>query len=239
MEVLCIIPARAGSKGIKNKNIQKINNKPLIEYSIRCAKKAKLVNRIIVSTDGDEIAKISKDAGAEIPFVRPKKISGSKAAELDVIKHAIEFLEKNERFHPDVITILHPTNPFVTPQNLDKSIKMLKRSNADLVLGVENVKTHPFRSFWHESEFLKKFSKDFDKYFQRQTFPPLYFPTGDIYTLRYSSFRKYGKVFCPKIKPLIYKENEITMNIDTPFDLFLADMTMKHLKKLKNSKRIE
>ena len=81
MDVLCIIPARAGSKGIKNKNIQKINNKPVIEYSISCAKKAKLVNRIIVSTDGEKIAKISKDVGAEIPFVRPKKLSGSKVAE--------------------------------------------------------------------------------------------------------------------------------------------------------------
>jgi CMP-N,N'-diacetyllegionaminic acid synthase len=231
MEILCIIPARAGSKGIKNKNIQKLNGKYLIEHVISSAKKSKLINRIIVSTDGDEIKKIAEKNGIEVPFKRPKKYAHSKAAELDVIKHAIDFLEKSESYIPDIITILHPTNPFVTAENLDKSIKKLKKSKADLVLGVMPVETHPFRSFWHKSKFLEKFSPDFDKYFQRQTFPPVYFPTGDIYTFWYKSFKKYGKVFCPKIEPLFYKNKEITMNIDTPFDLFLAEMTMKYWKK--------
>lgn len=231
MKILCVIPARAGSKGIINKNIQKLNGRYLIEYSILCAKKSKLVNKIIVSTDGVEIAKIAKKNGVEVPFKRPKKYSHSKAAELDVIKHAINFLEESESYIPDIITILHPTNPFVTPENLDKSIKKLKKSDADLVLGVMPVRTHPFRSFWHKSKLLEKFTPDFDRYFQRQTFPKLYFPTGDIYTFWYKSFKKYGKVFCPKIEPLIYKKDEITMNIDTPFDLFLAEKTIKFWKK--------
>jgi len=233
VKILCIIPARAGSKGIINKNIQKLYGRHLIEYSIFCAKKSKLVNRIIVSTDGDKIAKIAKKLGAEVPFKRPKRYSHSKSAELDVIKHTLSFLEKSESYTPDIITVLHPTNPFVTSENLDKSIKKLKKSDADLVLGVMPVETHPYRSFWYKSKFLEKFSPDFDKYFQRQTFPALYFPTGDIYTFWYKSFKKYGKVFCPKIEPLIYKDEEITMNIDTPFDLFLAEMTMKFWKKYK------
>jgi N-acylneuraminate cytidylyltransferase/CMP-N,N'-diacetyllegionaminic acid synthase len=237
MKILCIIPAREGSKGIVNKNIQKLNGKHLIEYSISCAKNSDLVNRIIVSTDGDKIAKISKKAGAEIPFKRPKKWSHDKASQLDVIKHTLEFLEKSEAYFPDIITILHPTNPFVTSKNLDKSIRKLRRSKADLVLGVMAVKTHPFRSFWHKSQFLEKFSKDFDKYYQRQTFPKLYSPTGDIYTFRYSSFKKYGKIFGPKIEPLIYSPEEITMNIDSPYDLFLSEMTMKFWEKYKKSKQ--
>lgn len=237
MKILCIIPAREGSKGIVNKNIQKLNGKHLIEYSISCAKNSDLVNRIIVSTDGDKIARISKKAGAEIPFKRPKKWSTDKASQLDVIKHTIEFLEKSEEYFPDIITVLHPTNPFVTSKNLDKSIRKLKRSKADLVLGVMPVKTHPFRSFWYRSQFLEKFTKDFDKYFQRQTFPKIYFPTGDIYTFRYKSFKKYGKIFGPKIEPLIYNPKEITMNIDSPFELFLSEMTLKYWKKFKTSRQ--
>ena len=237
MKILCIIPAREGSKGIIDKNIQKLNGKHLIEYAILCAKNSDLVNRIIVSTDGDKIAKISKKAGAEIPFKRPKKWSNDKASQLDVIKHTLEFLEKSESYVPDIITVLHPTNPFVTSKNVDKSIRKLKRSKADLVLGVMAVKTHPFRSFWYKSQFLEKFSKDFDKYYQRQTFPKLYSPTGDIYTFSYKSFKKYGKIFGPKIEPLIYSSEEITMNIDSTFDLFLSEMILKYWKKNKKSKQ--
>lgn len=233
MKILSIIPARAGSKGIRNKNIRNLNGKHLVEYPIICAKKSKFVNRIIVSTDGEKIAKIAKDAGAEVPFLRPKKYSHSKASQLDVIKHTLTFLEKNESYIPDIVVILHPTNPFVTSDLLDRSIKKLKKSNADLILGVMPVKTHPFRSFWHDSQYLKKFSPDFDKFYQRQLFPLLYFPTGDIYTFWYKSFKKYGKVFCPKIEPLFYKKDEISMNIDTPFDLFLSEMTMKYWKNYK------
>lgn len=235
MKILCIIPARSGSKGIVNKNIQKLNGRHLVEYSISCAKNSKFVNRVIVSTDGGKITKIAKKSGAEVPFLRPKKYSHGRASELDVFKHALNFLEKSESYIPDIVTVLHPTNPFVTSKNLDRSITKLKKSDADLVLGVKPVITHPFRSFWYQSKYLKKFNKDFDRYFQRQTFPPIYFPSGDIYTFWYKSFKKYGKVFGPKIEPLIYKDGEITMNIDTPFDLFLAEMTMKFWKKYKKN----
>ena len=233
MKILTIIPARAGSKGIPHKNIRKLNGKHLVEYPIHCAKKSKFVNRIIVSTDGKKIADISKKAGAEVPFIRPRKFSHGKASQLDVVNHTLDFLAKTESYEPDIVTILHPTNPFTSSELLDRSIKKLKKSSADLVLGVKPVKTHPFRSFWLKSKMLQKFNSDFDKYYQRQLFPSLFFPTGDIYTFWYKSFKKYGKVFGPKIEPLLYKKDEISMNIDTPFDLFLCEMTMKYWKNYK------
>ena len=239
MKILTIIPARAGSKGIPHKNIQKINGKYLVQYPIECAKKSKFVNRIIVSTDGEKIANVAKKYGAEVPFLRPKKYSHSKASQLDVIIHTLNYLEKNESYIPDIITILHPTNPFTTSTLLDRSISKLKNSKTDLVLGVMPIKTHPFRSFWHKSKLLKKFSSDFDKYYQRQLFPPLYFPTGDIYTFWHKSFKKYGKVFCPKITPLFYKKNEISMTIDTPFDLFQCEMMMKNWKSYKREHKFK
>lgn len=237
MKILTIIPARAGSKGIPQKNLQKLNGKHLVQYPIECARNSRFVNRIIVSTDGEKIADIARKSGAEVPFLRPKKYSHSNASQLDVIIHALGYLKKNESYTPDIITILHPTNPFTTSTILDRSIIKLRKSNTDLVLGVMPVKTHPFRSFWHKSKFLKKFTIDFDKYYQRQLFPPLYFPTGDIYTFWHKSFKKYGKVFCPKITPLFYKKDEISMTIDTLFDLFQCEMVMKDWKSYKKRKK--
>ena len=232
---IAIIPARIGSKRVKQKNIKIFEGKPLIYYSIKAAKKTKIFDKILVSTDSKKIRDIVLRYGAEVPFLRPKKYSHSKASQLDVIKHALNFLEKDESYIPDIVTVLHPTNPFVTSSLLDRSIKKLKKSKADLILGVMPVKTHPFRSFWHDSQYLKKFSPDFDKFYQRQLFPSLYFPSGDIYTFWYKSFKKYGKVFCPKIEPLFYKKDEISMNIDNVFDLFLSEMTMKYWKNYKKN----
>lgn len=228
MNILAIIPARKGSKGLPMKNIQKVVNKPLIEYPIISAKKSKLINKIVVSTDSNQIAKISESAGAEVPFLRPKRLSLDTTPELDVVKHTLEFLELNQSYVPDIVTTLHATNPFVTSSTLDRSIKMLKFSDADLIIGVLKIKTHPYRSFWYKNGYLKRFSKNFDKYYQRQKYPPLYFPSGDFYTFWYESFKKYGVIYCPKIKPLFYKKNEISLNIDTLFDLFICEMTMKH-----------
>ena len=233
MKILAIVIARIGSKGIPQKNLQKLAKIPLVEHSINCAKNSKLVNRIIVSTDSKKLAKISKNAGAEIPFLRPKKFARDSSSQLDVIKHALDFLEKNDSYIPDIVTILHPTNPFRSPELLDSSIKLLKKSNADLVIEVAEVTTHPYRSFWYKSNFLKQFSPNFHKFYQRQLFPPLYFPTGNIYTFWYKSYKRNGVIFGPKIKPIFAKKNEISINIDTPYDLFVAEMTLKNWKKYK------
>ena len=126
MEVLVIIPAREGSKGIHLKNILMINGKPLIEYTINSAKKSKLVSRIIISTDSKKIAKIGKNLNIDIPFIRPKKISGDKATSFEVVKHTLEFLEKNESYIPDIIVLLQPTNPLRSTALIDKVINNLK-----------------------------------------------------------------------------------------------------------------
>ncbi len=233
MHVLALVIARRCSKKIPMKNLRKLVGKTLVEHSILSAKNSKLINRIIISTDSQEIARIAKHAGAEVPFIRPKKYSRDSSSQLEVIKHALSFLKKNESYIPDIVTILHPTNPLRTPKLLDRSIRVLKKTNADLVLGVHIVSTHPYRSFWYRKGYLKKFISNFDKYYQRQLFPALYFPTGDIYTFSYESYKNSGKIFGKKIKPLFLKENEVSVNIDKTFDLFIAEMTMKYWNKYK------
>lgn len=235
MKILAIIPARGGSKKIPKKNIKKLNGKPLIYYSINNAKKSKLINRVIVSTDDIKIAKIAEKYGAEVPFLRPRKISGDTAKTIDVIKHTLKFLEK-ENYKPDIITILQPTTPLRKTTTLDKSIKILKKEKPDIVLGVIKIKTHPYRSFWLKNKSLKPFRKDFLKFHQRQSFPECYYPTGGIYTFWNETIKKYGHMYGPKIRPLIMEKNEPVIDIDTEFDFYIAEtyLQKKNKKKIPN-----
>ena len=120
LKILAIIPGRGGSKGISSKNIRSVGNIPLIAHTILSAKNSKNVNRIIVSTDSKKIATISKKFGAEIPFLRPKKFASDRSSTLDVVQHALGFLQKEENYTPDIITIMLPTSPFRPFNLIDK-----------------------------------------------------------------------------------------------------------------------
>ena len=226
-EILAIIPARGGSKSIPKKNIKNLFNKPLLEYSINCAKNSKYVTRIIVSTDDKKIATIAKKAGAEVPFLRPKKLAKDDSKTIDVIKHAVEFLDLSESYKPDIITHLQPTTPFRTTSQLDKSINLLINSRATSILGVKKIKTHPYRAYWSSKKYLTPFKKNFLDYHQRQSFPDCYYPTGEIYVYWYNTLKKYGTIYGPKILPFIDK-NSINIDIDTPFDFFVSEMKLRH-----------
>jgi CMP-N,N'-diacetyllegionaminic acid synthase len=228
MKVLAIIPARGGSKGIINKNIQKVGCLPLIKHTIISAKKSKKIDKILISTDDKKILKIASSMGVETPFLRPKKISSDTATSLDVVKHALKYLEKHS-YIPDVICLLQPTSPFRDDDIIDKSIKLLIKSKATSVIGVSKIKTHAYGSFWKKNNFLKPFQSNFQIYSRRQSLPDLYFPTGSIYTFSLNTLKKYDSIYGPKIKPLIILQQD-NVDIDTLFDLFIAEMKLKHWK---------
>jgi len=233
MNIVAIIPARSGSKGIPMKNIQKIAGRPLIEYTISSAKNSKKIDRVVVSTDSNKIARIAKQAGAEVPFLRPKKISGDSSSTLDVVKHTLRFLFNNQSYVPDIIIILQPTSPLRTTRLIDKSIRVLKKSDTTSVITVSKIKTHPYISFWYNKQYLKPFKSDFQKYNRRQKLPALYCPTGSIYTFWYETLKKYDSIYGPKIKPIIVKEAETNIDIDELFDLFISEMAIKYWGKYK------
>jgi len=147
MKILGLIPARGGSKGIPLKNIQKLAGKPLINYTIESAKKSK-IDKVIVSTDTKKIAQISTSAGAEVPFLRPKKISKDSSSTIKVIKHALKFLKLKQNYEPDIIVILQPTSPLRTAKMINNSINILKKSKCSSVISVSKIKSHPYASFW-------------------------------------------------------------------------------------------
>ena len=126
MKILALIPARSGSKGIKNKNLKKIKNKSLLSISIQLAKKLKVFKKIIVSTDSKKIANEAKKFSAEVPFIRPKKISGDKSKMIDVCLHAINFYE-NKNIYFDALIVLQPTSPMRTKKTLLKCYRLLKK----------------------------------------------------------------------------------------------------------------
>ena len=228
MEILAIIPARKNSKGIKNKNITKISEIPLIEYTMNAAKKSKKITRLIVSTDSQEIIKIAKKSKIEVPFLRPKKFSLSNSPTSDVITHTLDFFKKNENYSPDIVIILQPTSPLRDPSNIDKSIDVLIKSKSSSVLGVFPMKQNPFIAFTlNKNNHLIPYEKDFTNYFQRQKLPTFYYPSGSLYTFWTKTFLKYGNYYGKKIKPLLVSKEE-SIDVDDSFDLFLVQLILKN-----------
>ena len=138
--MLAIIPAKKNSKRLLNKNIKLLNKKPLIAYSIEAALKSKLITRVIVSTDSDKISKIAKKYGAEVPFVRPKKLCSSTTSLKDVCKHAIKFIEKNESIEISDVMALQPTSPLRTSVDIDNSIRIFRKKKANFLISTTKTK---------------------------------------------------------------------------------------------------
>src|SRR3989344_8747147 len=158
MIVLAIIQARGGSKSIPKKNIHPLLGRPLIAWTIEAAKNAKLVNRVIVSTDDKEIAEAAKKYGAEVPFMRPGEFATDEAKSIGLLKHALEWLEKNENYVPDAVVQLKPTNPLRTAEHIDAAVKSFSASpGIDSLLTVYVTPVHPYKTWKFEGDFLKPF----------------------------------------------------------------------------------
>lgn len=226
MKILAIIPARGGSKGIPQKNIRKLVGKPLIQYTIEAAQNSN-VNKIIVSTDDKKIAEIVRSLGIEVPFLRSKRLSGDKVSSEEVIRHVLKFLEQKQCYIPEIVLLLQPTSPLRTSEEIDRSITLLQNSKATSVVEVLKMKTHPFSAFWMKSKYLIPYKKNFEKYFQRQRYPELFYPTGSIYTFWYDTIKKYNSIYGPKIKPMI-SNNDYTNDIDSLLDFFVIEMIKLH-----------
>ena len=149
MEILCLIPARSGSKGIPDKNIKNLVNKPLLAWSIEQAQNSKYKMRIIVSTDSEEYGNIAKKYGAEVPFLRPSEIAQDLSTDLEFIEHSLKYLEDNENYIPDFIVQLRPTYPTRKVETLDDTIKTFieKRMEYDSLRTVFPIEKSPFKMY--------------------------------------------------------------------------------------------
>lgn len=222
MNIVAIIPARSGSKSIKDKNIISYKNKPLIYHSIQIALKSKLVNRVIVSTDSIKYAKLSSKFGAEVPFLRPKIISKDNSNDSGWIFHSIDYLINKEKYYPDLIIHLRPTSPNREIKIFEKGIKwfLKNKDSSTSMRSVSIFSQPPQKLFQIKKKFLTGF---FNKKYKgeyhsrpRQDYPETYLPNGYIDILKTSYILKSKKIYGNKI--LSYVTNPI-LDIDTKQDL--------------------
>lgn len=224
-----IIPARGKSKGIPRKNIRNLAGKPLIAHTIEAAKKAKHVNRVIVSTDDEEILRIAGLYGAEVPFIRPKELAGDDTPSLMVIQHAVRYLEDVEGYTVGIVVILQPTSPLRGEGRIDEAVEKLLKTGADSVITVCKVKHHPFWDFTAKEDRLYPFSEKGITISRRQDLPEIYAVNGAVYAVKRDVLFKQNSVFGKDTRAVVMPYEE-SVDIDDYFDLFIAEMVLKYWK---------
>lgn len=214
---LAVIPARGGSKGIPKKNIVYINGKPLIQFTIDEAKKSNYLDRIIVSTDDPEIARIAKNCGADVPFIRPVEISGDNSKTIDTIIHVKNKLEeRGERY--DYFVVLQPTQPLRKSWHIDEAIESIVNENQDNLVSVSLVKEHPILMRTINSDGKLENIMNMSSTVRRQDFPKIYKVNGAIYINK--NDEKLNKSTSLNDNKFAYiMDPKYDMDVDEPFDL--------------------
>jgi len=226
--VVAVIPARAGSKGLPNKNILPLLGKPLIQYSIEVAKKAKLLDRIIVSTDSEQIADISRKSGAEVPFIRPKELAADFSSTEDVLKHAILWLKENEGYIVDILVYLQLTDFFKKSEWIDQAVKMLLE---DETLESVFVAYPDYKNYW------KKQGDDYvritgGRHMARQLKERVYREdTGLASATRAYIITEQNRRLGDKVK--IIENDEVTIDIHSEFDFWLVEKLFRERPEFK------
>ena len=222
-EVLTIIPARGGSKGIPRKNIRTFAGHPLIAYSIAAALQAETVRRVLVSTDDEEIAEVARRCGAEVPFLRPAELAGDGTTDLPVFQHALTWLAEHENYHPEIVVHLHPTSP-VRPQGcLDRGIRLLlDHPQADCVRSVLEPSQSPYK-MWRIDTLTGRMiplltvpgiTESFN--IPRQSLPLAYVQTGHANVIRPATIQG-GSMTGQVILPLVV-DAQYEIDLDTLAD---------------------
>jgi YrbI family 3-deoxy-D-manno-octulosonate 8-phosphate phosphatase len=220
-EILALIPARGGSKGILRKNIRLFAGYPLIAWSIAAAKQSDLVTRVIVSTDDEEIAAVAREWGAETPFLRPAEFAQDNTTDLPVFEHALKWLADVEGYRPDVVIQLRPTSPIRPRTMVDDAIRVLaNHTDADCVRGVVPAAQNPFKMWRFNGDskplqpLLEVAGIDEPYNAPRQILPPVYWQTGHIDAILVSTITQKKSLTGDVIYPLLI-DPKYTVDIDT------------------------
>ncbi len=219
-EILALIPARGGSKGIPRKNIRSFAGYPLIAWSIAAARQSALATRVIVSTDDEEIAAVAREFGAEVPFLRPSELAQDDTTDLPVFEHALKWLEENEGYEPEIVVQLRPTSPLRPKGMADDAIRiLLKHADADCVRGVVPAGQNPFKMWRFDGadkplKSLLEVDGIPEPYnAPRQILPPVYWQTGHIDAIRIATITRKKSLTGDVIYPLVL-DPRYTVDID-------------------------
>ncbi len=230
-KVLSIIPARGGSKGIPGKNIKVLNGKPLIVWSIDVSKASKYIDRTILSTDGEDIAKVGREWGAEVPFMRPREFAQDLTPDPPVFTHALSWLLQNENYTPDIVVHLRPTGPLRTSEEIDEAIELLGNDpEADSVRSLQEPAKPPFKMWKQSEKYIIPFVSDMPGMKDwhtapRQSLPKVFETTADIGIMWSRVVTEKGSVIGDKVIPYFLKRP--TVDIDHLIDFEIAELLFK------------
>ena len=228
MSKIAIITARGGSKRIPRKNIKEFCGKPILSYSIEAALSSGLFDRVMVSTDDEEIAQIARSFGAEVPFFRSEKTSSDYATTNDVLLEVLEEYEKRgETF--DVACCIYPTAPFVTAEKLKTAMEQLLSSDADTLIPVVAFSYPPQRAMIVENgRLVFEYPQYLDS--RSQDLTPHYHDVGQFYVFRTEAYQKNRKLMVGNILPMVISEMEV-QDIDNQTDWEIAEMKYRLMQK--------
>ncbi len=225
-KILALIPARGGSKGVFRKNIRKVAGKPLIAWTIEEAKKSVFIDRLIVTTDDKEIASVSKKYGADLPFMRPKRLATDKANVISAVMHALDWAEKHDEQY-DIILLLQASSPLRKAEDMDNALKLLFSKKCESIVSVCESEHPPY---WLNTLGRGGSMKDFIKKGlagkNRQAFGAYYRISGALY-LAYADYLKMKGSFLGKETYAYIMPAERSIDIDSEFDLQIADLLLR------------
>jgi len=223
-KVVCVIPARGGSKGVPRKNIKILGSKPLIAYTIEQALQSKYIDRIVVSTEDREIADISKQYGAEVPFMRPVVLAGDQVATIDVLLHAINWLEE-DKYAFDIIVLLHTTTPLRVVKDIDSCIEMLLGTKADNIFSVTEAHRNPYFNMVEINQNGKVQLSKKGTFTSRQSAPKVYDMNSSIYVWWKDLLKKETKIFLENSQVYVMPKIR-SIDIDDDIDFRIAEVVM-------------
>jgi CMP-N,N'-diacetyllegionaminic acid synthase len=220
--IIALITARGGSKQIPGKNIRLLGGKPLIVWSIEAALKSQRIGRVLVSTDSEQIAEVSRRAGAEVPFLRPEELSRDDSPHILASEHALQWLDEKAGERPEFLMLLQPTSPFRSSEDIDATITLAQQTNAAAVVSVCEAKEHPNKTFRiAEDGTLRDFVPIDLPYRRRQDLPKAFSENGAIYLNRSESLLR-DRTYVPVGSMPYLMPPERSVDIDSEWDWFIA-----------------
>lgn len=228
MNILGLIPARGGSKGIPGKNVTMLHGKPLITYTFDAAKESKQLTRTILSTDDETIAALGRSAGIDVPFLRPAHLATDEAPMVDVLVHVLEELNTKEQYKPDAIVLLQPTSPLRQSKHIDEAVDLLIETGADTVVSVVPVPHNftPNSLMRLENGHLVPLDPGGTLKLRRQDKQELYARNGPaILVIRVPFLLREKNFYGSNTQPYVMDKAE-SLDIDDSFDLRLAEFLL-------------
>lgn len=231
--ILGIIPARGGSQGVFDKNIKELCGLPLIGHIFKSACESKMLTDLILSTNDQRIADVGRRLGMNVPFLRPEEYATSTAKSVDVVKHAIGKMEKQNGYSYDYGVLLQPTCPLTQTHHIDDSVRLLIYDGYNSVVSLTTVDhCHPYFMMRKQGDSYESLLQNTEEYTNRQDLPEVYVRCGNVYSFERNLVMEHNKLFGYKTGYIIV-EKEFSINIDDPIDWLIAETLVSRYGKQK------